>query len=472
MKKGQIIEGTIERAEFSGKGIMTVEDRKVIVKHTLPGQKVRARVVKARSGKCEAMLLEVLEKAPEECGSDCPHFDRCGGCSLRNLPYEDQLALKEKQVRDILEKACPDPHFEGIKASPLEKGYRNKMEFSFGDAFKDGPLTLGLHARGSRYDVITTDECRIVHEDYRKILRTVLKDAADSGLPAYRRGTHEGYFRHLLVRRAFRTGEILVILVTSSQVERETEEKLLQTLTDDLKALDLEGEIVGFGHTVNDRLSDVIDGENTKMIFGRDHYYEELMGLRFLITPFSFFQNNTPGAEVLYETAREYAGVEKEKEIYDLYSGTGTIAQMMSPAAEHVTGIELVEEAVEAARENAKMNGIENCTFIAGDVLKELENVSEKPSMIILDPPREGIHPKALTHIIDYGVEKIVYISCKPTSLARDLESFLAGGYKVTRSCCVDMFCGTDHVETVALLQKEPSGQRSEKTADDPPQAT
>ena len=455
MKKGQIIEGTIERVDFPGKGIMRQEDRQVVIKHTVTGQKVRARVVKARSGKCEAMLLEVLEKAPGECESDCPHFERCGGCSMRNLSYEDQLVLKEKQVRDILEKACPDPHFEGIKGSPLVNGYRNKMEFSFGDAYKDGPLTLGLHARGSRYDVITTDECRIVHEDYRKILRTVLDAAKVSSLPAWHRGTHEGYFRHLLVRRAFKTGEILVILVTSSQVERESEEKLLQKLTDDLKALDLEGEIVGFGHTVNDRLSDVIDGENTKMIFGRDYYYEELMGLRFLITPFSFFQNNTPGAEVLYDTAREYASVEKEREIFDLYSGTGTIAQMMSPAAEHVTGIELVEEAVEAARENARMNGIRNCSFIAGDVLKELDNVSEKPSMIILDPPREGIHPKALTRIIEYGVEKIVYISCKPTSLARDLESFLTGGYEVARSCCVDMFCGTDHVETVVLLTRE-----------------
>ena len=454
MKKGQIIEGFVERVDFPDKGIVKAGDRQFVVKHTVPGQKVSARITKARSGRCEALLLEVLEKAPNECEPDCPHFGRCGGCSLRNLPYTEQLKLKERQVRDLLEKACPDPHFEGIKASPLVNGYRNKMEFSFGDEYKDGPLSLGLHARGSFYDIVLTDRCRIVHEDYRKILRAVLSCARESGLPYYRRNSHAGYFRHLLIRRASGTGQILAVLVTSSQAEEKAESELLQKMSSSLRSLELEGEIVGFAHTVNDREADVIDGENTRMVFGRDHFYEELLGLRFLITPFSFFQNNTPGAEILYETAREYARAEGEREIFDLYSGTGTIAQMMSPAAAHVTGVELVEEAVEAARKNAAMNGIENCSFIAGDVLKVLDTLEERPSMIILDPPREGIHPKALMKIIGYQVPGIVYISCKPTSLARDLELLQNGGYVVERSCCVDMFCGTSHVETVVKMTR------------------
>ncbi len=452
MKKGQIIEGTVERVDFPDKGIVKAEEREVVVKHTIPGQKVQARITKARSGKSEGLLLEVLEKAPQECEPDCPHFGRCGGCSLRNLPYPEQLKLKERQVRDLLEKACPDPHFEGIKGSPLVNGYRNKMEFSFGDEYKDGPLCLGLHARGSFYDIVLTDECRIVHEDYRKILRAVLSCARESGLPYYRRNSHVGYFRHLLIRRAFGTGQILAVLVTSSQAEAAVEKELLEKMSLSLRSLELEGELVGFAHTVNDREADVIDGEKTETVFGKDHFYEELLGLRFLITPFSFFQNNSPGAEILYETAREYAQAQGEEEIFDLYSGTGTIAQMMSPAAKHVTGVELVEEAVEAARRNAAMNGIENCTFIAGDVLKVLDTLENRPSMIILDPPREGIHPKALMKIIGYAVPRIIYISCKPTSLVKDLEMLRSGGYEVVRSCCVDMFCGTPHVETVCLL--------------------
>ena len=216
----------------------------------------------------------------------------------------------------------------------------------------------------------------------------------------------------------------------------------------------LEGTIAGILHTINDSPADVVQSDETRILYGKDFFYEYLEDLRFKITPFSFFQTNTLGAEVLYGKVREYVGETRDKLIYDLYSGTGTIAQMLAPVAKQAVGVEIVEEAVEAARRNAKRNGLTNCTFIAGDVLKVLDTLPQKPDLIVLDPPREGVHPKALPRIAAYGVDRIVYISCKPTSLLQDLAVLQYAGYEVSRSCAVDMFCGTGHVETVVLLTR------------------
>ena len=260
---------------------------------------------------------------------------------------------------------------------------------------------------------------------------------------------HEGYLRHLLVRRAQVTGEILVNLVTTSQKEVD-----LTGLVSELCGLSLEGRIVGILHIINDSLADVVQSDETRILYGNDYFYEELLGLKFKITPFSFFQTNSLGAEVLYSLARSYVGETKDMTIFDLYSGTGTIAQILAPVAKKVIGVEIVEEAVIVARENAALNHLDNCQFIAGDVLKVLDTIKEKPDFIVLDPPRDGIHPKALEKIIDYGVDRMVYISCKPTSLARDLEVLTARGYKVERVKCVDLFPGSVHTETVCLLGK------------------
>jgi len=223
-----------------------------------------------------------------------------------------------------------------------------------------------------------------------------------------------------------------------------------------LLSLKLDGKIVGILHTKNDSVADVVKSDETVILYGQDYFYEELLGLKFKISQFSFFQTNSLGAEVLYNTAREYIGElgDREKVVFDLYSGTGTIAQLMAPVAKKVIGVEIVEEAVEAAKKNAALNGLSNCEFIAGDVLKVLDDIEEKPDMIILDPPRDGIHPKALPKIIHYGVDRIVYISCKPTSLVRDLEVFLENGYMVERAVAVDQFPWTANCETVCLLSK------------------
>ncbi|ROR28138.1 23S rRNA (uracil-5-)-methyltransferase RumA [Mobilisporobacter senegalensis] len=451
MKKGQIGEGIVERIDFPNKGIINIDDTKIIVKNGLTGQKVRFAINKKRKGKCEGRLLEVLEKSPlESREAVCKNFGSCGGCTYQTISYEEQLRLKENQVKKLIDEVCEDYVFEGIKGSPIEWGYRNKMEFSFGDEVKDGPLALGLHKKGSFHDIVTTSDCKIVDNDYNLILTCVLNYFTELGTSFYRKLSHTGYLRHLLVRRGTKTGEILVNLVTSTQ-----ENVDLKPLTDKLLALDLQGKLVGILHTNNDSLADVVQADSMEILYGQGYIYEELLGLRFKISTFSFFQTNSLGAEVLYSTAREYVGETKDKLIFDLYSGTGTIAQILAPIAKKVIGVEIVEEAVEAAKVNAELNGLKNCEFIAGDVLKMIDTIEERPDLIVLDPPRDGIHPKALDKIIDYGVDRIVYISCKPTSLARDLVILQEKGYKVEKACAVDMFPGTVHVETVVLMSRK-----------------
>ena len=478
MKKGQVYEGSVVRVDFPNKGIVCVGDETAVVKNSLPGQKVKFSVNKVRKGKAEGRLLEVTEKSPLETGRTCSLFGLCGGCTYLSLPYEEQLKVKEEQVKRLLDSVLNKQEeawiFEGIKGSPKAYEYRNKMEFSFGDEYKDGPLALGMHKRGSFYDIVTVADCEIVDADYRLILQSVRDYFARAKVSFFHRMSHEGYLRHLLVRKASRTGEILVALVTTSQDPWQGEtavegsldaDALITGFKDLLLSLEQDGKLVGkfagILHITNDSIADVVQSDHTELLYGQEYFYEELLGLKFKISTFSFFQTNSYSAEVLYRTARDYVGDlgGSDKTVFDLYSGTGTIAQLMAPAAGKVIGVEIVEEAVEAAKKNAAANGLDNCEFIAGDVLKVLDEVEEKPDMIILDPPRDGIHPKALPKIIKYAVDHIVYISCKPTSLVRDLEVFLENGYRVDKAVAVDQFPWTANVETVVLLShKKPDG--------------
>ena len=454
MKKGQVYEGMIQKVEFPNKGIVQVdgEEKPVIVKNGIPGQKIRFCVNKLRKGKAEGRLLEVMEKSALETREPvCSIFPACGGCMYQTMDYQAQVKMKAEQIQSIMDAAVDGYSytFEGVKESPKEFAYRNKMEFSFGDEYKDGPLSLGLHKKGSTYDVLTASDCKLVHEDMTQILSCVLDYFKERGVSYYKKMQHIGYLRHLLLRRGDTTGEILVNLVTTTQEEHD-----LAPLVEKLLALPVEGKIVGILHILNDSLSDVVQSDETKILYGQDYFYEKIMGLEFKITPFSVFQPNSRGAEVLYSTVREYIGDIHDMTVYDLFSGTGTIAQVLAPVAKQVIGVEIIEEAVEAAKENAERNGLHNCRFIAGDVFKVLDEIEEKPDVIVLDPPRDGIHPKALPKILDYGVENIVYISCKATSLARDLEMIQARGYRVVKCTAVDQFCQTVHVEVVCLLSK------------------
>ena len=452
MKRKEILEGTVDYVNYPNKGILRVEGRKVGVKNVIPGQKVRFRVLKAGEGKATGRLLEVLEKSPLETEKElCGIFPDCGGCLYQSLPYEEQLKMKEDQLYRLLSPYFDENTlFEGIKPSPEAFAYRNKMEFSFGNTVKDGPMTLGLHKKGSTYDVLDADTCRIVHPDLRKILTCTREYAKARGFQPYNKIRHDGDMRFLLVRRAQYTGEILVCLVTTSEKAHD-----YRAWCEEIRALDLEGQPVGIFHATCDSFGDDVAAEHLTCLFGRDYMTDKLLGLTFKISLFSFFQTNTKGAEILYQTVRDYVGKEKNTVLYDLYCGTGTIAQLMAENAGHVYGIEIVEEAVEAARANASLNGIDNCTFIAGDVLKKLEELPERPDFIILDPPREGVVPKALAKVIAYGVPKMVYVSCKATSFVRDMETFRTFGWRIERCSLVDMFPHTQHVECVTLLSKK-----------------
>ena len=456
MKKGVEYTGRVVGLTFPNKGKVDCgEEGMAVVKGTVPGQTVKFVVSKKRSGNAIGRLKEVVEKSElEDVSPKCPHFEFCGGCSYQTMSYDNQLKLKKDTVKGILDNAINESYeFQGILQSPLQWEYRNKMEFSFGDEVKDGPLALGMHKRNSFHDIVTVDECQIVDSDYRKILDAVLEFCAGKELPFYKKLRHEGYLRHLLVRRTTVTKQLLVAVVTTS--DKEMEEKANWTeLVEILKNLDLSAKLCGVIHIINDGLADVVQSDETRILFGDEYIYEELLGLRFKISVFSFFQTNSLGAEVLYSKAREYIGDTKDMTVFDLYSGTGTIAQIIAPVAKKVVGVEIVEEAVEAAKVNAGLNGLDNCEFIAGDVLKVIDEIEDKPDMIILDPPRDGINPKALQKIIDFGVNNLVYISCKPTSLARDLEMLQEHGYRVEKACAVDMFPNSVHVETVALLSK------------------
>lgn len=453
VKKNDVLELTIEDVKFPNKGISSIDNENIIIKNTIKGQKIKARISKKRGKKIEAKVIDVLQRSPQEIVPKCVHFENCGGCIYQNLPYEEQLKLKSSQVQRLLSEAGIEGYeFLGIEKSPLEYEYRNKMEFTFGDEKKDGPLTLGMHQQGKFYEILTVDKCQIVDNDFTEILMTVLEYFKDEGTSFYHKKTHQGVVRHLVVRKAAKTGEILINLITSSQQKLQ-----LEDLVEDLKNIDYKGVLKGILHTINDGLADAVKSDEMHILYGSDYITEELLGLKFNISAFSFFQTNSFGAEKLYSIVRDFIGETENKTIFDLYCGTGTIAQIMAPVAKKVIGIEIVEEAVEAARKNAKLNGLDNCEFIAGDVLKKVDELKEKPDIIILDPPRDGIHPKAINKIIDFMPDEFIYVSCKPTSLARDLPVFVERGYKVDKVKCMDMFPHTPHVETVVGIQRKES---------------
>ena len=469
MKKGTIFEGIVERVNYPNKGIVRTEDGEITVKNVLPGQRVRCSVTKSRKDHAEGRLLEVLEKAPQETGKVCKNFGICGGCTYLSLDYETQKAIKEGQIKGALDRALSEqvtPYvWEGVQESPNKYEYRNKMEFTFGNEYKDGPLTLGMHKRGSFFDVVPVEDCLIVDGDYRLILKTVREYFTEKGISFFHRMTHEGYLRHLLVRKSKAENTILVALVTTTQITDDAE--LIDGFVKQLLALEekLSGKFAGILHILNDSPADVVQSDRTDILYGKDGFGEKLLGLDFQVSTFSFFQTNSAGAEVIYKTVQRYvesAGLVKNEEntgkkpvVFDLYSGTGTITQLMAPVAEKVIGVEIVEEAVEAAKRSAKANHLENCVFIAGDVLKALDEVKDRPDFIILDPPREGIHPKALPKILDYGVQNLVYVSCKLSSLINDLKVFHERGYEVIKATAVDQFPWTANVETVVLLSKQ-----------------
>ena len=451
MKRGSQVTIKIEKTEFPSVGISEFEGKKLYIKGAFPGQTVKGTVKKKRDTYADVKLVEVLEKAPYEIEAPCPHFGVCGGCSSQNLTYEKQLELLNDEVCELFEdKDIPMGMYLGVKGSENTWEYRNKMEFTFGDLEKGGELTLGMHMKGKSFGVLTVDKCMIVDEDFRKVLTVTVEYFRKQNLPYYRVMKREGYLRHLVVRKASNTGELMVNLVTTTQIDFD-----LSGYTELLKSQTYKGKLVSVLHTENDSFSDAVVPEKVNILYGRDYIIEELLDLKFKISPFSFFQTNSRGAESLYSIVRDFMGNGDNKVVFDLYCGTGTIGQIAAHNAKKVIGLELIEEAVEAAKENAKLNGLDNCEFIAGDVAETIKQVKVKPDIIILDPPRSGVSPKALDYVIKFNAKEIIYVSCNPKTMVDNLETLLAAGYKVEKSKVKDMFPNTPHAETVVRLIKK-----------------
>ena len=451
MKRGSQVTIKIEKTEFPSVGISEFEGKKLYIKGAFPGQTVKGTVKKKRDTYADVKLVEVLEKAPYEIEAPCPHFGVCGGCSSQNLTYEKQLELLSDEVCELFEgKDLPMGMYLGVKGSENTWEYRNKMEFTFGDLEKGGELTLGMHMKGKSFGVLTVDNCMIVDEDFRKVLTLTVDYFRKQNLPYYRVMKREGYLRHLVVRKASNTGELMVNLVTTTQIDFD-----LSEYTEILKSQTYKGQLVSVLHTENNSFSDAVVPEKVNILYGRDYIIEELLDLKFKISPFSFFQTNSRGAESLYSIVRDFMGNGENKVVFDLYCGTGTIGQIAAHNAKKVIGLELIEEAVEAAKENVKLNGLDNCEFIAGDVAETIKQVKVKPDIIILDPPRSGVSPKALDYVIKFNAKEIIYVSCNPKTMVDNLETLLAAGYKVEKSKVKDMFPNTPHAETVVRLIKK-----------------
>ena len=450
MKKGTQVELTIEDIEFPAKGFGFIDGMKVYAKNTFPGQKVLGTVSKKRKDYLEIKVREVVERAPYEIEATCDHYGVSGGCLQQVIPYEKQLEFKVDEVKKLFTDANRTTgEFLGIEGSPEINHYRNKMEYSFGDETKGGDLNLGMHMVGKRFGIVNIAECCLTDDDFAKVSRATLEYFRKAELPYYRVMAREGFLRHLVVRKAQKTGEIMVNLVTTTQIDFD-----LTEYAEVIKGLKFDGILKSVIHTENDSLSDTVAADKINVLFGEDYITEELLGLNFKISPLSFFQTNSLGAEKLYSLVREFMGDAENKEVFDLYCGTGTIGQIAAGKASKVTGVELIEEAVVAANENAKLNGLDNCTFIAGDVAEVIKTMTGNPDIIILDPPRSGVHPKAMEYVIKFKAKQIIYVSCNPKTLVDDLAALEMGGYDIEKTLLMDMFPHTPHVETIVKLNK------------------
>jgi 23S rRNA (uracil1939-C5)-methyltransferase len=444
----QELELRIDSLAFGGNGVGRLDGFVVFVRRGLPGDLVRARVTKVKRSHAEALAIDVLEPGPVRVEAPCSHYPACGGCRFQELAYEAQVAEKEKQVRDALQRigGLPEPPLEPILPAESSFHYRNKLEYSFTQT-DDGP-TLGLHRAGRWDEVLPIEKCWLT-TDLGNAIRNDVRDwAREERIRAYDQKTHEGFLRHLVVREGRNTGQALVVLVTAPG-ELPDEEHFVDVLR-------RFPEVRSVHWAINDRPAEVTRDLPTRLLFGEDAIEEELCGLRFRVSPNAFLQTNTGMAERLYELAAAYAQLVGGETVYDLYCGTGTIGLTLARNALTVWGVEVSEEAVACAIDNAALNGIGNAAFFAGDVgrsLEELHDRSGDPDVVVVDPPRAGLSNRAVRHIGKLAPRRIVYVSCHPTTLAGNVKE-LAGewGYTLERVRPVDMFPHTPHVEAVALL--------------------
>jgi 23S rRNA (uracil1939-C5)-methyltransferase len=449
VQKGQEVEVGIDSLAYGGSGVGRVDGFVVFVRGGLPGDRVRARVTKVKRGFAEAATAAVLDPSSERVQAPCRHFGVCGGCRFQDLAYESQIAAKERQVRDALTRIgrIEDPPVDEIIPAASVFGYRNKLEYSF-TAGEDG-IALGFHRAGRWDEVIDIEEC-LLTTDLGNAVRLAVRDwAREEKLEPYSQETGKGYLRHLVWREGRNTGQALVVLVTAPGERFET-----GYFVDVVRRFP---EVRSIHWAINDTPAEQTNLP-TKLLWGEEAIEEELLGLRFRVRPNAFLQTNTEMAERLYGLVRDFAALTGEENVYDLYCGTGTIGLALARDAGTVWGLEISEEAVACAIENAELNGITNARFFAGNVGQTLEELREQagaPSVAIVDPPRAGLAGKALKRTGALGAPRLVYVSCNPTTLASDVKVLREEyGYELLRCVPVDMFPHTPHVESVSLLEK------------------
>src|SRR5918999_1216544 len=450
VSKDQELELRVESLAYGGNGVARLNGFVVFVRRGLPGDRVRARVTKVKRNHAEALAVEVLEAGGPRGDAPCEHYPECGGCRFQDLAYGAQAQWKERQVREALERIgqVVDAPLEPIVPAIEQFHYRNKLEYSFTDT-PEGPA-LGFHKAGRWDEVLEVERCWLTTELGNAIRDSVRDWAREERLQAYDQEAHTGYLRHLVFREGRNTGQALVLLVTAPG-ERFERDRLVEVL----RAFP---QVRSIHWAVNDSPAEVTNLPTT-LLWGEDAIEEELRGLRFRIRPGAFLQTNTAMAERLYELAIEYAELTGSESVYDLYCGIGTIGLSMAARALTVWGVDVSEESVACALENADLNGITNAAFFAGNVGQALEELRERagpPDVAVVDPPRAGLAGKALRRVGRLGPPRLVYVSCNPTTLASDVKA-LAGdyGYRLERARAVDMFPHTPHIETVALLTRQ-----------------
>ncbi|MBQ0040748.1 MAG: 23S rRNA (uracil(1939)-C(5))-methyltransferase RlmD [Clostridiales bacterium] len=383
----------------------------------------------------------------------CKFHELCGGCLYQGVDYENQLAQKDKEIRRMLAKhKINEGIYQGMVPAFSCYGYRNKMEYTFGDFEIGGELELGMHRKRSFMSVLSTDECQIVPDQFNQVLRTTLDFCREKGYSYFHRKKHAGLLRNLVVRCGVRTNELLINIVTTTEEGFDEEGYKDMLLSQDWGEMT----IVGIIRTFNDSVADAVIDEGTKILYGRDYYNEKILGLKFKVKAFAFFQTNIPAVERLYSDALEMIPNIDNKTVYDLYCGTGTISQLMASRAREVYGVEIVEDAVIAARANTELNGITNCHYICGDVKEKLSELTEKPDVIVVDPPRVGMHDQVVIDLCKYAIPEFLYISCNPNTLCMNLEKFRENGYEATYLKVYDNFPMTKHAECICRLKRLP----------------
>jgi 23S rRNA (uracil1939-C5)-methyltransferase len=449
-KRGEALSLTIDDLAFGGEGVGRADGYVVFVPGGLPGDRLRVRLVQVRTRFGRGSIEEVLEPSPQRVEAPCPYFGRCGGCRLQHVAYPAQLAFKSKQVADALERlgGLRDVPLRPIIGAEETFGYRNKMEFTVARA--RGALVVGLHET-ERYDsVLDIERCLLQSDRMNGLLAEARAFFAERGLTVYEQDTGEGLLRFLMLREGKHTGELMTNVVTSAPAVSE-----LAPLAQRLQARDPGTTSVVMN--VNPKKASVAVGVEEHLLGGRDHIREDVGGLTFRVSANSFFQTNTRQAERLFDLVVESTGLTGTETVLDLYSGTGAISLLLARRARWVYGVELAQAAVDDAGANATANRITNCTFVSGEVRFVLPALIAKgvtAEVVVADPPRAGFHPKALHALITLGARRIVYVSCNPTTLARDLGELVRGGYHLEWVQPVDMFPHTPHIEAVARLER------------------